>query len=143
MPQLEFTRKVAFSPDLMLKLVADLKSYPDFIPNCSGMGVRNGEDNCQLALMEISFGPILQSYTSRVDIDEKLLTISAEAIDGPFSHLISKWTFLPDGAGTKISFEIDFQIANPMIAAIAEPAFAKKQEEILDAFIDEAQRRYG
>ncbi len=30
-----------------------------------------------------------------------------------------------------------------MIAAVAEPAFAAKQDEIMDAFVDEAARRYG
>jgi coenzyme Q-binding protein COQ10 len=30
-----------------------------------------------------------------------------------------------------------------MIAAVAEPAFAAKQEQILDAFVEEADRRFG
>jgi coenzyme Q-binding protein COQ10 len=30
-----------------------------------------------------------------------------------------------------------------LIAAVAEPAFAAKQGEIIQAFVDEANRRYG
>ncbi len=124
-------------------LVADLHSYPDFVPNCTSMDVSEGSNGDRLALMGINFGPVSQSYTSRVLIDEKNMIISANAIDGPFSFLISKWEFFPEGKGTKVKFEIDFEIANPMIAAIAEPAFAAKQDEILDAFISEAKRRYS
>ena len=95
------------------------------------------------ARMTIQFGPVSQAYTSRVEADHTARTITAKAVDGPFAYLNSKWTFEPEGEGTRIRFDIDFKISNPMIAAVAEPAFARKQDEILDAFIDEADRRYG
>ena len=69
--------------------------------------------------------------------------IVAKAVDGPFAYLDSKWSFTPEGEGTRVRFDIDFKISNPLIAAVAEPAFAAKQEEIMDAFIAEADRRYG
>jgi coenzyme Q-binding protein COQ10 len=42
-----------------------------------------------------------------------------------------------------VRFDIDFKISNPLVAAVAEPAFAAKQEEIIDAFVAEADRRFG
>lgn len=95
------------------------------------------------ALMSIEFGPISQSYTSEVEINHQALTVSATAIDGPFSHLNSYWTFTPGEQATKVDFRVDFKFANPLLSAIAEPAFAAKQEEIIDAFIAEAKRRYS
>ncbi len=146
MPQLKFSRSVPYSADQMIDLVSDLNAYPDFVPNCSDMKL-SGEtgvplDTCN-ARMHISFGPVNQSYTSRVTIDRKAGTVSARALDGPFAHLDSKWTFRPEENGTKVRFEIDFEIANPLIRAVAEPAFSRKQGEILDAFVREAHRRYG
>ncbi|VAW23971.1 hypothetical protein MNBD_ALPHA11-826 [hydrothermal vent metagenome] len=143
MPKLNFSHTVKFTPEQMLALVADLRSYPDFVPNCTGMGVRDEDDNTKLALMEVNFGPVSQSYTSRVIIDDKLMSVHSQALDGPFSYLDSLWKFIPEGQGARVQLEIDFEIANPLIAAIAEPAFANKQGEILDAFMDEARRRYS
>jgi len=143
MPQLKFERHVPYSPAQMLGLVADLASYPRFVPNCSDMELRAEPGGTQLARMAIRFGPINQSYTSRVTVDEKQGIVAAQALDGPFSHLDSCWTFQPEGAGTDVRFEIDFGLSNPLIAAVAEPAFAAKQTEILDAFIAEAKRRFG
>ncbi len=71
------------------------------------------------------------------------MTIKAKAVDGPFAYLDSVWSFEPEGMGTRVRFEIDFKISNPLIAAVAEPAFAAKQDEIIQAFVDEANRRYG
>lgn len=130
-------------PRAMFDLVSDLEAYPRFVPNCKAMAVREQADGSRLAKMTISFGPITQAYTSRVTADPQAMTITAVAVDGPFAYLDSKWTFSPEGAGTRVRFDVDFKISNPLIAAVAEPAFASKQDEIIDAFGDEADRRFG
>jgi coenzyme Q-binding protein COQ10 len=146
MPDLFFERHVPHLIDPMFDLVNDLESYPRFVPNCKDMQVKRddgAEGDVRFARMTLQFGPITQGYTSRVEANRADHTITARAVDGPFSYLNSKWTFEPEGSGTRIRFDIDFKISNPMIAAVAEPAFAAKQDEIMDAFVDEAARRYG
>jgi coenzyme Q-binding protein COQ10 len=143
MPDLFLERHVPHLPKAMFELVNDLEAYPRFVPNCKAMDVRRQSDGSRLAKMTISFGPITQSYTSKVTADPEAMTVTAVAVDGPFSYLDSKWTFTPEGEGTRIRFDIDFKFSNPLIAAVAEPAFASKQDEIIDAFGDEADRRFG
>ncbi|WP_052715720.1 type II toxin-antitoxin system RatA family toxin [Devosia chinhatensis] len=142
-----YERHVPHLPERMFDIVADLNDYPRFIPNCSAMQVRPDPvatmGDVRLAKMTIAFGPITQAYTSRVTLDPVARTIRAKAVDGPFAYLDSVWSFEPEGQGTRVRFEIDFKISNPLIAAIAEPAFAAKQEEIMRAFCDEADRRFG
>ena len=144
MPDLFLERHVPHLPQRMFDLVSDLESYPRFIPNCSAMEVRDDVSGLALlARMTIRFGPVTQSYTSRVVADSQAMTITAQAIDGPFAYLDSKWSFEAEGEGTRVKFDIDFKISNPLLAAVAEPAFAAKQDEIIDAFADEADRRFG
>ena len=143
MPKLRFERHAPFPPEDMLSLVADVEAYPDFVPNCSRMDVardRINPDDDYRARMHIRFGPISQAYTSQVHIDRQARTIAARAIDGPFSYLRSMWHFDAEGEGTKVVFEIEFGFSNPLIARAAEPAFAAKQREILDAFMVRAGR---
>jgi coenzyme Q-binding protein COQ10 len=141
-----FERHVPHLPGRMYTIVADLEDYPRFVPNCKAMVVRrdvSASGDVRFATMTLYFGPITQAYTSRVTLDPVAHTIAAKAVDGPFKYLDSLWTFEPEGMGTRVRFEIDFKISNPLIAAVAEPAFAAKQEEIMRAFCDEADRRYG
>ena len=142
-----FERHVPHLPQSMYEIVSDLEDYPRFIANCKAMEVRPDpaarDKDVRLAKMTLSFGPITQGYTSRVTLDPTARTIAAKAVDGPFSHLDSVWSFEPEGQGTRVRFEIDFKISNPFIAAVAEPAFAAKQEEIIRAFAEEADRRFG
>jgi coenzyme Q-binding protein COQ10 len=142
-----YERHVPHLPQRMYEIVADLEDYPRFVPNCRKMDVRpdpgaTGED-ARLAKMTLYFGPITQAYTSRVMLDPVAMTVRAKAVDGPFTYLDSLWSFESEGQGTRVRFEIDFKISNPFIAAVAEPAFAAKQEEIMRAFCDEADRRFG
>ncbi|MFD1252157.1 Ribosome association toxin RatA [Devosia equisanguinis] len=143
-----YERHVPHLPQRMFDVVSDLSNYPRFIPNCQAMQVRSDPaapagGNVLLARMTIAFGPITQAYTSRVTLDAERMTVRAKAVDGPFSYLDSIWSFEPEGQGTRVRFEIDFKISNPLISAVAEPAFAAKQEEIMRAFCDEADRRFG
>lgn len=139
-------RHVVHLPDRMYMLISDLAAYPEFIPNCSAMVVTpdpSGSTNLQYAKMTIRFGPLTQTYTSQVVLDPAARTVTAKSTDGPFTYLNSQWQIEPEGQGTRIRFEIDFKISNPLIAAVAEPAFARKQDEIISAFVDEADRRFG
>ena len=146
MPDLFLERHVPHLIDRMFDLVSDLDDYPNFLPNVTAMQVKKDEtarDDVRFAKMTIQFGPVSQSYTSRVEANRSEHTITAKAVDGPFSYLDSKWTFEPEGQGTRIRFDLDFKISNPVLAAVAEPAFAAKQDEIMDAFVAEADRRFG
>jgi coenzyme Q-binding protein COQ10 len=146
MPDLFFERHVSHLPDLMFDLVNDLEDYPRFLPNVKDMQVKRDSGaagDVRFAKMTIQFGPISQAYTSRVEASRTDHTITARAIDGPFSYLNSQWRFEPEGAGTRVRFDINFKISNPLIATVAEQAFAAKQDQIMDAFVDEADRRFG
>ncbi|WP_051332180.1 type II toxin-antitoxin system RatA family toxin [Cucumibacter marinus] len=146
MRQIDFAKHLPYTADQMYRMVGDLKAYPDFLPNCSSMEVWSppgaDKDNVH-ARMGIQFGPVRQAYTSEVTFNPEALTIAASAIDGPFSHLDSLWQFVPAEEGCHVTFDISFAIANPLIAAVAEPAFAAKQEEIIAAFLDRARELYA
>ena len=146
MPDLFFERHVPHLPERMFQLVNDLEDYPKFLRYVSDMDVKRdagAAGDVKFARMTIKFGPVTQAYTSKVEADPKARTITAKAVDGPFAYLDSKWTFEAEGEGTRIRFDLDFKISNPVLAAVAEPAFAAKQDEIMDAFVAEADRRFG
>jgi coenzyme Q-binding protein COQ10 len=146
MPDLFLERHVPHVIDRMFDLVYELKDYPRFVPNCRDMVVTRDDSaagDVRQARMTIQFGPVTQAYTSKVVASRADHTITATSRDAPFAYLDSKWTFESEGTGTRIRFDIDFKIANPLIATVAEAAFAAKQDQIIDAFVEEADRRFG
>jgi coenzyme Q-binding protein COQ10 len=81
--------------------------------------------------MTLFFGPITQAYTSRVTADPGRAPSAPRRSTAPSPISTASGRFEPEGMGTRVRFEIDFKISNPLIAAVAEPAFAAKQEEIM------------
>lgn len=146
MARYAYERHVPYAPEHLFDVVADTASYANFLPNVSHMLVKpdsQGRPDIHYARMTIAFGPLTQSYTSRVTTDREHRIIRVEATDGPFARLVGVWTFEPEGEGTVVKFNIDFKFSNPLIGLMADTAFADKQVELVDAFMDEAGRRYA
>lgn len=144
MTKIAFEREVVHTPRQMFDLVSDLDQYPSFVPNCSHMQTSDLPGvGRRVARMHVSFGPISQAYDSIVACDSDALTISAVAEDDPFSYLESVWSFVSSPNGTQVKFDLDFELRNRLIASIAEPIFAEKQRQVVDAFIERADTLYG
>jgi len=100
-------RKVAYRPDQMFDLVADVAQYPKFLPWCVGARVRSRSGREVVADLTIGFGPFRETFTSRVTLDRPG-EINVRYENGPFRYLRNIWRFLPDPEGCEIDFFVDF-----------------------------------
>jgi coenzyme Q-binding protein COQ10 len=97
----------------MFDLVADVERYPDFVPLCRELKVRQRSTaragvEIVIADMTVAYKFVRESFRSRVTIDKPNLQILVEYLEGPFSHLDNRWGFRPTGAR---SCEVEFFIA--------------------------------
>ncbi|MEW7008240.1 type II toxin-antitoxin system RatA family toxin [Lentilitoribacter sp. EG35] len=134
MPEFEKHHKVNHKADDMFALVADVESYPEFLPMCEALTIRDTRDRdgktLLIADMTVGYKAIKETFTSQVLLkpDEKI--IEAKYIDGPFKHLDNRWTFIEgDKQSSTIDFYIDYSFKNPalglLMGAMFERAFAK------------------
>ncbi len=112
MPHYVTTRPVRHGAEQMFDLVADVERYPEFVPMCESLKVRrrtvgvNGSE-VLIADMAIGYKMIRESFTSRVALDRPNLKILVEYVDGPFSHLENRWSFVgKEAAATSSSTSI-------------------------------------
>lgn len=152
MPSFRTTRHVAHPPERMLELVADVERYPDFLPFCKSLAVRRrtrDEDGREVAVADMSVGykAINERFTSRVTTDRAASRILVEYIDGPFSFLENKWTFLPDVTkapnGCKVEFYITYEFRSRMLALVAGAVFDRIFRMFAEAFEARADDLYG
>src|SRR5919107_2597135 len=114
MPTFRTTRRVAHTPQQMFELVADVDSYPEFVPLCEELRVRrrvqSGEGiETLVAEMSIGYKAIHERFTSRVTLDRPRLRIVVEYVNGPFSYLENRWSFTPRPGGAEIDFFITYE----------------------------------
>ncbi|MEO1239088.1 MAG: type II toxin-antitoxin system RatA family toxin [Pseudomonadota bacterium] len=141
------TRFLPYTPDQMYALVADVPSYPQFLPWCAAARERSrterGERVEVLADLVISFKVFRERFGSRVILTPKR-RIETEYIDGPFSHMRSVWEFgSAENGGTEVRFYVDFEFKNRVLGAAAGLFFEDAMQRIVRAFERRAAELYG
>ena len=102
MPQFSTKRHVRHSAAQMFDLVADVERYPEFVPLCRSLKVRQRIPEPEgveilVANMTVAYKFIHETFTSRVTLDRPNLQILVEYLDGPFSRLENRWAFHATG----------------------------------------------
>jgi coenzyme Q-binding protein COQ10 len=112
MPELTTTRRVRHAASDMFDLVADVERYPEFVPLCQSLDVRQrtteGGKDVIVADMTVAYKLIHQTFTSRITLDRAKLEILVEYLEGPFRRLNNRWKFR---AVEKDACDVDFFIA--------------------------------
>ena len=108
MPRREDVRLLPYSPEQLFDLVADVGSYPGFLPGVAAARVRGDSGTVMFADLVASFGSFRERFTSRVEKDRPR-RVRATLVDGPLIRLENDWRFEPVGDGsTELSFLVDF-----------------------------------
>ena len=144
----ETKHPVAHSADDMFKLVADVESYPKFLPLCEALKLKRRERrNCKevlIATMTVGYKLIRESFTTEVILDADARSILVHYLDGPFSFLENRWIFRPI---TPQSCEIDFYIAygfrSRLLERLMGGLFDRAVRKYTDAFEARADAVYG
>jgi coenzyme Q-binding protein COQ10 len=139
MPRTNVTRRVPYPWQKLYALVLDVESYPHFVPFCRKMVVLNrsssGGMDQLLAQMEVGFGVLRESYTSRILGDPATREINIASDDGPFRHLKGHWSFKPvNHEATEVHFEVEYAFRNPVVALAVGKVFNTVFNEFVRAF---------
>lgn len=146
-------RRVPYTPEQMFALVADVKSYPEFIPWIGSARVRKSEqmegggERFEADLV-ISFKVFRESYTSLVTTYPASAgnpaRIDVKAISGPFNKLVTHYIFHPVGEGhCDMAFDVDFAFRSRLLQRAAGAAFDIAMRRVAGAFEKRAAELYG
>jgi ribosome-associated toxin RatA of RatAB toxin-antitoxin module len=128
---------VPFSGAQMYRLVADVPTYPQFLPWCKEADVRHEGSHSALASLTIAKGPLRKRFTTHNHLfpDHR---IEMALVDGPFRHLNGCWSFVDlGGEGTRVTLTMDFEIAGGLLRRALQPIFA----EIANTMVESCCRR--
>ena len=147
MPTHSETRRMPYSAQQMYDLVADVQSYPQFLPWCSGARIRSrtpqGDAEVMLADLIISFKVFRESFGSRVILHPEDKVIETAYIDGPFRHMESRWAFQDVEGGCEVSFDVDFEFKSRLLQGAANMFFQDAMQRVVRAFERRAHELYG
>jgi coenzyme Q-binding protein COQ10 len=149
MPRFSNKRLVQHRAEQMFDLVADVERYPEFVPLCQSLRIRQRApkaDGTELVVadMTVSFKLVRETFTSRITLDQPNLKILVEYLKGPFSSLENRWTFEPRGEGAcDVGFFIAYEFKSRMLAILMGTMFDAAFSRFSAAFEKRADQIYG
>lgn len=147
MPTFETTRRVPFTADEMFAVVADVESYPEFVPLCEGLAVTAREvgstHSTLTAIMTVGYHAVRERFTSRVTLRPERREIDVVKIDGPFARLTNRWRFRDVQGGCEVHFYIDYAFSSRLLSMLMGAVFDKAVRKYTDAFEARARLLYG
>ena len=149
MPTFSTKRRVRHSAAHMFDLVADVERYPEFVPMCRDLKVRQRtpeEEGIEVIVadMTVSFKLVRETFRSRVTLDRPKLKILVEYLQGPFSHMQNRWTFKPTGdEACEIEFFIDYEFKSRTLGMLMGAMFDTAFRRFATAFEHRADQVYG
>jgi coenzyme Q-binding protein COQ10 len=129
MPHFTTRRRVRHSAAHMFDLVADVERYPEFVPLCRSLKVKNRIPQPKgveilIADMTVAYKFVRETFTSRVTLDRPNLQILVEYLEGPFSNMENRWTFHSTGEqACEVEFFISYEFKSRTLALLMGSMF--------------------
>lgn len=148
MPKFQDTTPVPHSAEQMFDLVADIERYPEFLPMCEALRVKDRRERDGMTMliadMTVGYKMIRETFTSRVLLKPEENVIDVSYLEGPFRYLNNRWTFEPraDG-GCDVVFFIDYEFKSRALGMVMGAMFDRAFHMFSQAFQKRADVIYG
>ena len=148
MPRVSEQVVIPHRAENLYELVRDIRRYPEFIRWIRSVSVSDeqgdtiGPYSC-LGSATVHFKGFDERFSTYVDADSESRKIDVKLARGPFKHLRNRWQFDPrDDGQTRVHCFIDYEFKNPVLGLLARANSRLAVELVIDAFREEADRRF-
>ena len=147
MTKLRLERDLPYPPAQLWEMVGDVERYPEFIPWIKSLRAYNRAVDLDVVRFDadvaVGFKMLTERFSTRVTRAAAALLVDFDLIKGPFRRLQGRWTFTPIATGTKVAFDMDIDIKNPILDAIFKANFNLAVSKLLAIFEARAKQLYG
>src|SRR5271154_4494136 len=140
MPTHAELRVLAYTPEQLFALVADIERYPEFLPWCFAARIKERRADRIVADLIIGFRIFRERFTSRVALDAPR-RVDVTYAEGPFRRLNNHWVFERVQGGCRIDFYFEFK--SRLMQRVIEVLFGEAVRRMVGAFENRARDLYG
>lgn len=142
MAEVSKTVLVPHSASEMFLLVDDVHKYPEFLPWCGGVKVKQQDETCTIAAIRIDYHGLKQTFCTENTKDfPRLMTMQLR--EGPFKKFSGLWQFTAlNTEACKIEFKLHYEFSSAMLEKIIAPVFSHIANTFVDNFVARAEKIY-
>jgi coenzyme Q-binding protein COQ10 len=126
----------------MFDLVSDVEKYPEFLPWCVGVRLKQRTKENISADMMIGYKMFREKFSCRVELNYPN-RIDVVYEDGPFKYLNNHWIFIEENDGScTIDFFVDFEFNSIILQKVIGVVFNEAVKIMVSAFEKRANAVY-
>lgn len=144
MTKFHLERVLPYEADALWQLVGDVESYPQFIPWITRLrtynlyAVRDGQSRMD-ADVAVGFKMFSEKFTTRVTRTATDRSVDISFLQGPFKRMDGRWVFTPVDGGSRIDFDMDMEMKNPIMNALFKANFNLAVSRLMACFENRAR----
>ncbi len=132
-----------YTAEQLFDLVADVESYPEYVPGWISARIRMRNSNEYLTDQVVGLGPFRVKFGSRT-ILRRPTRIDVTSADFPFRQFRMTWTFEPrPGPACKVTAFSDFELRPSALQRFFDRILPNAMGDIMAAFERRAARLYA
>lgn len=134
---------LGYSAQQMYDLVAAIEDYPQFLPWCGAVEIKEKHAQQVVASVGINYRGVRQSFTTS-NQNTPPSEIRMQLVDGPFKSLDGVWSFkaLREDA-CKIELDLHYEFSSALLAQLVGPVFGMIANSMVDSFCKRADAVYA
>ena len=130
----------------LVNVVADVKSYADFVPFCSAVEVSDSTFSEEIerfsARLFVDFKFTNETFSTKVAVNRKMKNILITGNAKPFKYLVADWSFVEHDDLCKVDFSIEVSFNSFIKEKLVSVSFEKIALKIIEAFESRAKKNF-
>ena len=138
---IEMSRHLNRPPVETFKVVEDLERFPEFMPNVNALTVLEAEGNRKVAHWDTTIDDAPLDWVEEGLYDKDNLLVRFRALEGVFDRFDGFWQVAPEANGSRVTFELIYEIGLPEIEEIVGPLLRERMIENAESMLAAIEQR--
>lgn len=137
------SRDLAYKPEQLFDLAADIERYPEFVPWWIAAKVHRREGSVYYTDQVVGYGAFRQRFGSRTEL-QRPSRILVSSTDTAFRAFKIDWRFDPlPGAGCRVELGVDLELRSPLAQKLFRRTISHTVGSLITVFEAHAHQLYG
>ncbi|MFD2169072.1 type II toxin-antitoxin system RatA family toxin [Tumebacillus lipolyticus] len=135
MPSVEVTETILGEKSRVYDLIADMESYPRFMPSLNRLEVVEKGDGWTVTSWDTSISGLTFRWLERDEFDPDNHRISYRQLAGDLKTFQGEWLVEEAASGVKVTLKVDFDFGVPMLSTLLNPVASLKLRQNGEAML--------
>jgi len=125
------------------QVVEDLERFPEFMPNVNSVRLLEVNGNRKVATWDTTIDDAPLEWVEEGIYDRENYSVRFRSVEGVFDRFDGLWKVTTEEAGSRVTFELTYEIGLPEIEEIVGPLLRERMIENFESMLAAIERRVG